>query len=117
MTRKYGAKKDANHNAIVAVLEAGGCSTIDISSTGHGLPDIIVHHPVHGTQLAEIKNRNTSYGRRGANKNQIAWASAWPLPVYLLASEEDAEKFVAGKLDELEKYGGIVESTAEEAMK
>jgi hypothetical protein len=106
MVRHYGAKKDANHNEIAQALEAGMCATIDISATGRGLPDLIVHHPRRGTQLVEVKNMNTGYGRKGANSNQKAWANGWPLPVYILKTIDDAAKFIAGDFESLEKYGG-----------
>lgn len=93
MVRKYGAKKDANHADIVKALEDGGVSVLDISGLGGGLPDLIVCR--RGiTLLVEIKNPQTSYGRKGANKLQKAWANGWPAPVYIIRTLSDVEAFV-----------------------
>lgn len=36
------AKVDANHRAIVAGLRAAGCSVLDLSACGSGVPDLLV---------------------------------------------------------------------------
>ena len=73
---RYGAKKDANHNEVVAALEKAGASVLDMSAIGGGFPDLIVGF--RGVSLLmEIKNPKTSYGRRGLNKNQIRWQEIW----------------------------------------
>lgn len=105
MTRIYGAKKDANHNDITKALEKSGCAVVDVSKLGGGFPDLIVCRQ-RKTYLVEIKNTKTSYGKRGPNKNQKAWADGWPEKVFILKNLDDVEKFVRGDMDALESYGG-----------
>lgn len=92
MARQYGAKKDANHRMLVQALEAGGCQVIDISAHGYGAPDLIVCRRGE-TLLVELKNPQTGYGRK-LNKNQVAWATNWPAPVYILKSLADVTEFL-----------------------
>lgn len=78
MTRKYGAKKDANHNQIVEEFIQLGCCVHDCSSVGGGVPDLLVGLPdSYLCMYVEIKNPKTGYGRRGLNKNQKAFAANW----------------------------------------
>ena len=89
---KYGAKKDANHHAIVGALESAGIAVIDMSGHGYGFPDLIVCR--RGlTLLVEIKNPLTPYGKRGLNKKQSEWADKWPATVYILKTLEDVGRF------------------------
>lgn len=39
--RKY-ARQDGNHKAIRAEFERAGCSVVDLSSLGHGVPDMLI---------------------------------------------------------------------------
>jgi hypothetical protein len=87
MTRIYGVKKDANHCHIVDVLKRAGVSYIDLSALGCGVPDLLVH--INGMELWEIKNRKTSYGRRGYNKIQLAWLQAWRGPTPRIVESPD----------------------------
>jgi hypothetical protein len=76
MARIYGAKKDANHAEIVDVIKKLNVPFIDMSALGCGVPDLVVEN--HGRlELWEIKNKRTSYGKRGLSKNQKAWAAKW----------------------------------------
>jgi hypothetical protein len=116
LVRRYGARKDKNHAEIVAALEAGGCQTIDMSSKGDGFPDLVVCRR-RITYLVEIKGNN-QYGKK-PNKNQLEWASSWPSPVWILRTIGDVEKFINGKLGELESYGGrpeVLKLMIEEAL-
>ena len=83
------AKKDGNHNEIVAALEMAGCSVLDISMLGQGKPDIIVGH-ANENFLVEIKNPNTAYGKKGFSKLQVAFADIWPGKVYLIRTVDEA---------------------------
>lgn len=93
----YGTKKDANHREIVDAISKAGVPFIDMSALGCGVPDLLVD--VEGSlQLWEIKNKKTSYGRKGLNKNQEAWAKNWKgSPVRLIYSVEDALQAVGLK--------------------
>lgn len=103
MTRKYGAKKDANHNEVASVFSAMAVPFYDLSSFGRGLPDGLawVQNQWH---LVEIKNPKTGYGRRGLNPIQTKWHSqARGGPIFIIKNVTDAENFAAGKFDEVEK--------------
>lgn len=98
---RYGAKKDANHGEVVAALEVAGAMVLDISHMGCGMPDLIVSDGEH-LRFVEIKNPRTSYGRRGLNKRQQAWAvpMAERHPVHVVRSPEEAvEKLNAWRLE------------------
>jgi hypothetical protein len=85
----YGAKKDANHKEIVKAIKKMGVPCIDISSIGCGAPDLVVENRGK-LELWEVKNPNTSYGKRGLNKNQVAWAAQWRgSPVRIVRTVDD----------------------------
>lgn len=92
-TRKYGAKKDANHNEIVSAFEELGASVIDTSAMGGGFPDLIIGC-CGVTVLVEIKNLKTSYGRQGLNKNQAKWKEQWTGGAYAVVSSVDMVKTI-----------------------
>ena len=107
MTRKYGAKKDANHAAIVELLEKTGTPFLDLSIIGYGVPDLCVSTKDDILHLWEVKNRKTSYGKKGLNPKQIAWAKAWQGgPVYVIESVEDALRFINGERSHVTAVGG-----------
>lgn len=108
MTRRYGAKKDANHLPITKLLDKLGIPYIDLSKMGCGIPDLLV---LVGCEIHmwEIKNMATAYGRNGLNKLQTAFAMGWRGgPVYLIHSEDEALAFVNGDRSKLSKVGGYV---------
>lgn len=101
MRKKYGHKKDANHDEIVAIIRKAGIAFYDFSSLGNGIPDGIVWVN-NSWQLIEIKNLKTAYGKRGLNKNQKKWISQWNGgPVYILHNIDEAILLIQGKLDKL----------------
>ena len=73
---RYAARKDANHADVVTALRDAGASVIDTSRMGSGFPDLIIGY-AGKTMLMEIKNTQTSYGKRGLNDNQVRWRDAW----------------------------------------
>jgi hypothetical protein len=96
-TMVYGAKKDANHKEIVDAITKCGVPFIDMSALGCGVPDLLVEAQGR-LQLWEIKNRKTSYGRKGLNKNQKAWAESWRgSPVRIINSVDDALEAIGAK--------------------
>jgi hypothetical protein len=107
---KYGPKKDANHNEVVAEMRKY-CAVYDLSSHGMGLPDGLawVNDAWH---LFDVKNPKTAYGRRGLNKIQKKWLESWPGgPVYLIYNIDEAAQFAQGKFDGLKLFkGGLVEN-------
>lgn len=75
-----GHRKDANHEDIVSSYEALGCRVFDMHTLGGGAPDLIVL--CDGiTELAEVKNPNTHYGRKGLSRLQSVFAAEWPVTI------------------------------------
>lgn len=104
--KKYGAKKDANHNEIMDVIRQI-TAVHDLSHAGYGVPDGIAW--VGGAwQLFDIKNLKTSYGKKGLNQRQKQWAKDWRGgPVYLVHDEHEAQCFARGKFESLKCEGGF----------
>lgn len=74
------SRLDANHRAIVEGLRDMGCSVLDLSQLGSGIPDILVG--VRGQDhLLEIKsldaNGRMSEGAKRSSARQMAWGSMW----------------------------------------
>lgn len=105
-TMKYGPKKDANHNELVAAMESLGLCVYDVSGLGRGLPDCLVW--VRGEwQLVEIKNPKTGYGRRGLNSIQKRWIGQWRGgPVFIVRTTEDVANLACGAMDKLDSTRG-----------
>lgn len=74
---RYAAKKDANHNELVATFERLGCTVAQLHACGlPGFPDVAVG-AMGRTWLVELKNPQSAYGRAGLNENQSAFARDW----------------------------------------
>lgn len=103
MTRRYGAKKDANHKQLFTIISAM-TEAKDLSDAGNGIPDGIAW--VGGAwQFFDIKNPETGYGRRGLNECQKKWAGGWRGgPVYLIHTPDEAELFARGELSSLKRF-------------
>ena len=105
-TMKYGVKKDANHNEVIAEIRKH-CAVYDLSALGLGIPDGIawIHDSWH---LFDIKNPKTAYGRRGLNPIQKKWISMHEGgPVYLIYTVEEAENFAKGNFDKVKSSKGV----------
>lgn len=103
---RRGHRKDDNHDEIVAALEKLGVQVYDMSAVGGGFPDLLccVRRENH---FVEIKNPNTSYGRKGLNDLQRLFADNWRgAPVYIISTLEEVESFANYRLDEVPSYGG-----------
>lgn len=104
MTRKYGAKKDANHAEIVGAFKKLGAAILDLSTMGSGIPDLLVWCQA-GWHLVDVKNPKTGYGRRGLNPIQKEWANNWKGgPVYLISTIDQAVDLVNGRFDGLKRF-------------
>lgn len=69
---RYAARVDANQDAVVSALRAAGASVYILK-----LPvDLLVGH-VGKTALVEVKDPNSSYGRKGLNENQRKFKEGW----------------------------------------
>jgi hypothetical protein len=90
----YGTKKDANHSEILKLLNQMHVGFWDMSTQGGGMPDLLVYCGGR-YHWWEIKNPNTSYGRKGLNNLQRIWAeNSKGGPVHVIHSLEEAEAFV-----------------------
>lgn len=112
---KYGAKKDANHNAVFSVMRKH-CPVYDLSNAGMGIPDGIAW--ISGAwHLFDVKNPKTAYGRRGLNKVQLKWLETWNGgPVYLIYTVEEGERFAQGNFEGIKVvHGGGVDAEEKSA--
>jgi hypothetical protein len=123
MAKAYGTvkykwgKKDKNHDAIVAAIKEHGGHVIDCSKMGNGFPDIIGITKHGEIQLAEIKNPDNHYGKKGLNNCQAKYVKTLPTCIYLLRTVEDAKAFAFGEFDKLEKAGGPDRQSPDEALR
>lgn len=70
-------RRDGNHAAIVQAFRDTGCSVIELTDTGvPGWPDLAIGL-LGRTELVEVKNPGTAYGRAGLSATQTAFASEW----------------------------------------
>lgn len=75
--RRALAKRDANHDDIVADFLSLGCSVTELPHAGvPGFPDLVVGC-VGVNHLVEVKNPDTDYGRAGLNPNQQVFNRDW----------------------------------------
>ena len=103
---RNNARKDSNHNEMVEYLQKGGAVVKDCSKMMHGMPDLLVWH-MEAWHLVEIKNPNTSYGKKGLSPSQLKFANEWQGgPVYIVRTKEDCELFLIGELKKLDHFGG-----------
>jgi hypothetical protein len=104
--KNYGAKKDANHNELVAEMEKLCIQVLDTSGLGGGFPDCICNVRKR-TLLVEIKNPKTAYGRKGLNDLQKLFADNWRgSPVYIVRTLDDVILLANLELDKLDHFGG-----------
>lgn len=87
MSRKAGL--DSNHHAIVAVLEAMGCSVTSLAAVGGGVVDLLVG--CSGVNLLmELKDGDKSPSRRRLRKSQVDWHASWRGQRCVILSVADA---------------------------
>lgn len=101
--KKYGAKKDANHNDIFKAIRKIAPAK-DLSGAGFGVPDGLAWVN-GGWHLFDVKNPETRYGKRGLNPIQKKWSINWSGgPVYLIYTEDEAIAFAHGDFNGLKKF-------------
>lgn len=106
--KHYGVKRDANHGVITQALTRLGVEFIDLSLVGGGCPDLLINFR-KTLYLADIKNPQSAYGKRGLNKNQKRWADEWAgVPIFLLYTEADVVAFANGRLSEIKHHSGAI---------
>jgi hypothetical protein len=104
---RNNARKDNNHNMIVDILKKGGVVVKDLSKAMNGIPDILVWH-FEKWHLIEIKNPKTDYGKKGLNPKQQKWAEEWRGgPVFIIRTEDDANKFLIGEFADIDQVKGL----------
>lgn len=86
-------RKDKNQDVIVDYLHTEGIKTWNLSQCGNGIPDIqiIVNKRLYAV---EIKNPNTTYGKKGLNKPQALYARFAEDNLLVWNSVDDAKKFI-----------------------
>jgi hypothetical protein len=83
---RRAAKVDMNQEAVVSALRAAGASVWVL-----GRPTDLLVGFRSVTLLVEVKNPDTGYGKRGANKNQREFMEKWKGgPVSLVDGPEAA---------------------------
>lgn len=89
---KFAKRTDNNHKPILKYLEQF-VKVYDTSDCGRGIPDLQVN--IHGRIFPiEIKNKETAYGRKGLNKNQLSYKDFAGDSLILINSIEEAEQFL-----------------------
>lgn len=88
-------RRDGNHCKLAGLFRRLGCSVVDTVDTGiPGWPDLAVGL-FNVTHLIELKSPDTSYGRKGLNANQTAFARDWKgSPVHVVSTEDDVISLV-----------------------
>ena len=85
----YGKRVDGPHGAIVKALRQCGCAVVDLSSQGHGVPDLMVGRKGQ-TVLLEVKT-----ARGQLRQSQKDFAATWTgCPVLVVRSVDDAIKLI-----------------------
>lgn len=90
------ARRDANHNEIVAALKAAGCSVVDLAACGGGVPDLLVGvSSGRRNLLLEVKRPGVAGKKRGkvqagTNERQATFRDSWRGHVATVASVDEA---------------------------
>lgn len=70
------ARKDGNHAAIAKALVQYGCSVLDLSQLGGGVPDLLV--AIHGrSMLMEVKDGSKPPSARKLTEDQSEFHATW----------------------------------------
>jgi hypothetical protein len=73
-------RRDANHVAIVDMFIDLGCSVIDLSKVGSGVPDLLIGGSGSRGRfnvLVEVKDGSKSPSKSRLRKNQEVFAQSW----------------------------------------
>lgn len=88
--RRRAARTDANQTAIVLALRAAGTAVLSLAALGKGVPDLLCWRAGKGYVLLEIKDGQKSPSRRQLSPDQIDWHAAWPGPIAVVNSVQEA---------------------------
>jgi len=88
--RRRVMRHDANHKTIVDALRKCGAKVLDLSGIGSDCPDVLI--AFRGRLiLAEIKNPDNWYGKKGLTPGQRKFADGWAdTPVMVILTVDDA---------------------------
>ena len=87
---KHG-RLDDNHLEIVQALRDAKCGVLSLADLGSGVPDILVWSWAYRClMLQEIKDGAKSPSRRQLTPDESRWHEAWPGPVQIVYSIDDA---------------------------
>lgn len=90
------AKVDANQAEIVAALRKAGCKVYVASSFGQGFPDLVCGYRGRFV-LLEVKDGSKPPSARKLTPDQVKFHAEWTgLPLYVVASVEEAIETVTG---------------------
>lgn len=98
---KHLVKRDANQRELIIAIKRLGWLVMDISEIGYGVPDLLVQkrgQKEPTVKFIEIKNPKTSYGRKGLNRRQRAFAAEWGSDIYVVSTLDDVCRFCRGEL-------------------
>jgi hypothetical protein len=87
---RRAAKVDRNHNEVVDAFRAIGCSVQSLAAQGNGCPDLLVHCPLPGYLLVEVKDGQLPPSARKLTPDQERWHAAWRGPVHVVKSVDEA---------------------------
>lgn len=76
---KFARRVDATHAAIRTALRSAGWTVEDMSRTGSGFPDLLVHS-MHRVVLVEVKsprNKSGTVQKHQVQATQTAFADRW----------------------------------------
>ena len=90
---RRAANIDANHRAIVAHLEAIGCSVQSLASAGKGVPDLLVGRRAVNV-LIEVKNPQQKPSARKLRKTQVSFHQKWKGQIGVAHTPQEAEQIV-----------------------
>ncbi len=81
-------RTDNNQREIVEALRQAGATVYCAHSVGHGFPDLVIAFR-EKIILAEVKSK-----RGKLTRAERLWHAAWPVPVPILRSIDDALKLL-----------------------
>lgn len=85
---RHRARRDANHEEIVACLRSLGFSVLDLAAVGGGCPDLVVG--IAGINiLCEIKDGGKSPSARQLTDDQQEFFATWHGEVWVVKDTQD----------------------------
>jgi len=110
---RHRARRDANHEEIVACLRSIGFSVLDLAAVGGGCPDLVVG--LAGINiLCEIKDGSKSPSARQLTPDQQEFFATWHGEVWVVKDNQDClrlREWVYNKAAALKKSSNIRNET------